>query len=76
MNAFRQAGARADMDHQGRSLKAQFKYADKLGAKHMAIIGDDELAKGVVKLRDMATKEEWEVALADAPAVLKEKLGL
>ena len=76
MNAFRQAGARADMDHQGRSLKAQFKYADKLGAKHMAIIGDDELAKGVVKLRDMATKEEWEVPLADAPAVLAEKLQL
>ncbi|MBR2925702.1 MAG: histidine--tRNA ligase [Clostridia bacterium] len=76
MNAFRQAGVRADMDHQGRSLKAQFKYADKLGAKHMAIIGDDELAKGVVKLRDMATKEEWEVPLADAPAVLAEKLQL
>ncbi|MBE5801873.1 MAG: histidine--tRNA ligase [Clostridiales bacterium] len=74
MDAFRQAQLSADMDHQGRSLKAQFKYADKLGAKHMAILGDDELAKGVVKLRDMATKEEWEVALAEAPAMLAEKL--
>ncbi|MEG0742403.1 MAG: histidine--tRNA ligase, partial [Clostridia bacterium] len=60
---FRAAGLRADMDHQGRSLKAQFKYADKLGAKHMAILGEDEVQKGVVKLRDMSTKEEWETAL-------------
>ena len=67
LQQFRKAGLRADMDHQSRSLKAQFKYADKLGSKMMAIIGDDELAKGVIKLRNMITKEEWEVALADAP---------
>ena len=28
------------MDHQGRSLKAQFKYADKLGAQYVAVLGD------------------------------------
>ena len=39
---FREAGLRADMDHQARSLKAQFKYADKLGAKYVAVLGDDE----------------------------------
>lgn len=75
MNSFRQAGLRADMDHQGRSLKAQFKYADKLHAGYMAILGEDELAKGVVKLRDMQTKEEWEAPLNDAPKMLQEKLG-
>lgn len=71
---FRAAGLRADMDHQGRSLKAQFKYADKLGAKYMAILGGDELAKGVVKLRDMNTKEEWEAPLESAPEALKARL--
>lgn len=75
MESFRSEGLRAEMDHQGRSLKAQFKYADKLGAQYMAILGDDELAKGVVKLRDMSNKEEWEVALSDAPAALKERLS-
>jgi len=62
------------MDHQGRSLKAQFKYADKLGAKYIAILADDELARGVIKLRDMSTKEEWEAALDSAPEALKERL--
>lgn len=74
MQRFRAAGIRADMDHQGRSLKAQFKYADKLSAKYVAILGDDEVAKGVVKLRDMSTKEEWESALAEAPQALKARL--
>lgn len=74
MEDFRRAGLRSDMDHQGRSLKAQFKYADKLGAKYMAVLGDDELAKGVVKLRDMATREEWEAPLADAAAALSARL--
>ena len=71
--AFREVGLRADMDHQGRSLKAQFKYADKLGARYVAILGDDEIAKGVVKLRNMNTKEETEIALADAPMALKDR---
>lgn len=74
MEGFRAAGLRADMDHQGRSLKAQFKYAGKLGAKYVAILGDDEIAKGVVKLRDMSTKEEWETPLDGAPEALKARL--
>lgn len=71
---FRAAGLRAEMDHQGRSLKAQFKYADKLGAKNIAILADDELTRGVVKIRNMATREEWEAPLESAPAALKERL--
>ena len=60
--ALRAAGLRAEMDHAGRSLKAQFKYADKLGAPVVAILAEDEWARGVVKLRSMATREEWEEA--------------
>lgn len=70
----REAGIRAEMDHQGRSLKAQFKYADKLGARYMVILADDELARGAVKLRDMATKEEWETPLESAAEALRERL--
>jgi len=70
----REAGIRAEMDHQGRSLKAQFKYADKLGARYMVILADDELARGAVKLRDMATKEEWETPLESAEEALRERL--
>ncbi|WP_172136792.1 histidine--tRNA ligase [Adlercreutzia sp. ZJ473] len=67
----RDAGMAADMDHQKRSLKSQFKLADKLGAAHVAVLGPDELAAGQVKLRDMGTHEERLVALEDAvPALL------
>ncbi len=60
-DALRKAGVKADIDHAARSLKAQFKYADKTGARHVAILAGDELQKGVVKLRDMQTSEEQEL---------------
>lgn len=61
----RDAGVRCDFDHQNRSLKSQFKLADKLGASLVAILGPDELSEGKVKLRDMATHVEQLVDLSD-----------
>ncbi len=72
--AFRKAGLKADMDHAGRSLKAQFKYADKLGARYVAILGEDEVTRGVVKLRNMDTKEEWEASIPTAPETLQGRI--
>ena len=46
------------MDHVGRSLKAQFKYADKLGARFVGTLGDDELASGQLRLKAMETGRE------------------
>ena len=54
----RAAGIRTECDYQGRSLKSQFKQADKLGARRIVILGGDELAAGKVKVRDMTTHEE------------------
>ena len=62
----RKAGIKADMDHCGRSLKAQFKYANKTGAPLTAVIGDDEAANGTVKIKRMADGTEQTVAVADA----------
>ncbi len=59
----RDAGLVCEMDHQNRSLKSQFKLADKLHAKCVVILGPDELSQGMVKLRDMATHEESLVSL-------------
>ncbi len=58
----RQAGVRTEANYQGRSLKSQFKQADKLGVRLIAVVGGDELAQGVVRLRDMATHDEALVA--------------
>ena len=73
-NELRAAGIRTEADYQGRSLKSQFKQADKLGARLMLVIGGDELARGVVKLRDMATHEETLVPRAEVAAAVRERL--
>lgn len=60
----RRAGIAAERDLCARSVKAQMKYADKLGARYTAVIGDDEIASGMVRLRDMKTGEQRDCLLA------------
>ena len=70
-NELRSGGIKAELDHEGRSLKAQFKYADKIGAKYVAVIGSDELNRGEVSLKNMADGETKSVKFEDLSAVLK-----
>jgi histidyl-tRNA synthetase len=58
----RDKGISADMDYQGKSLKAQMKSADKMGAGCVYIIGEDELKKKTAFLKDMQTAAQKEVA--------------
>ncbi len=58
----RGSGIKSEIDHLKRSTKAQFKFADKIGAHFSLIIGDDELAKGEAQLKDMRTGEQKGVA--------------
>ena len=67
----RDAGIHAELDHQGRSLKSQFKQADKSGARYVAVLGPDELAAGKVTLRTLATRQEQPVALDALVATLR-----
>ncbi|OUO60517.1 histidine--tRNA ligase [Collinsella sp. An271] len=64
----RAAGIRTEADYQGRSLKSQFKQADKLDARLILVIGGDELAAGKVKVRNMVTHDE---ELVDRGAVVE-----
>ena len=66
----RRQGLAAAQDVMGRSLKAQFKYADKIAAAYTLIEGGDELARGAVQLRDMAAGEQQEVAIADVVSLI------
>ena len=50
----RRKGVKCEIDHMERSVKAQFKYSDKIGAKYVATIGDNELEKGEVALKKMS----------------------
>lgn len=59
----RAEGFEALIDLNQRSLRAQMKYADKLGAKFTVVIGDNEVEQGVARLKNMANGEETEIAL-------------
>ena len=54
----RAQGLSCDLDYEGRSPKAQMRSANKRGAKRVIVIGPDELAQGLVKLKDMETGKE------------------
>ena len=54
---------RTEADYQGRSLKSQFKQADKLRARLCVVLGGDEVAAGVATLRDMSTHEQAQVPM-------------
>lgn len=59
----RNKGVKAEMDTLARNIKGQFKYADRLGAKYTVVIGENELAEGVVSIKEMATSQQREVKL-------------
>ena len=61
--ALRAAGVSCELDHMGKSVKAQFKYADKIGAKFVLTIGENELENGKGGLKRMSDGVVSEVAL-------------
>ncbi len=71
----RAAGVRVLMDHEGRGLKARLKLADKLGARFVLLLGEDELKQGVFAVRDMASSSQEPVAMDRIVDHLKEKLA-
>ena len=72
-SALRLNGVNAEVDLMERSVKAQFKYADKLGAKYVAVIGGNELAEGKANVKCMANGESESVAFADMVAYFQGK---
>lgn len=68
----RSEGISADTDFLGRSLKAQMKQADRLGARLVIIIGGEELERGEVALRDLRRSEQWNVPISDAVSEVRQ----
>ena len=62
-NDMREEGFTCLYDVNGRGLRAQMKYANKLGAKYTIVLGDDEVESGIAKLKNMESGEETEIAL-------------
>ena len=64
----------AENDHLDRSVKAQFKYSDKINAKFTIVIGDDELANDTATLKNMSTSEQTTIKLSEIVKELKSRL--
>lgn len=65
VSALRQKGVHADLDHMDRSIKAQFKYSDKIKAEYVATIGESELNEGFVTLKKMSDGSTEKISIDD-----------
>ena len=71
VNRLRMAGCIVETDFMDRSVKAQMKYANKLGARNTLILGGDELASGKGRIKNMATGEQTDIVLDDIEAYFR-----
>lgn len=71
LNSLRQQGLSAAMDFAGRSMKAQMKQANKMGAKYSVILGEDEISEGVVMLRSMEDSSQAKVPMNQVAEKIK-----
>jgi len=69
--SLRGQGISAEYDLNARSVKAQMKYADKIGAKYTVVIGDDEIAQGSYPVKNMSNGETVNVAPDEIVNVVK-----
>jgi histidyl-tRNA synthetase len=67
----RKAGIACDLDARGGKLKAQFKQAERVGARYALVLGTNEVRSGQAKLKDLSSREETPVALSDLAARLR-----
>jgi histidyl-tRNA synthetase len=74
LDEVRKAGIGAQIA-MGGSLRAQLRHANKRDARFALIIGEDELRRGEVTLRDMAGGEQINIAVAEAVLTLQERLN-
>jgi len=70
----REAGVRADQAFGGRSMKAQFKLADRSGAQLAVVVGPDELERGIATVQSLRSNEKEEVKLEAVADHVKRKL--
>jgi histidyl-tRNA synthetase len=69
LQALRRAGIRAEIAYRG-NFKRRMERANRISARAAIILGDDEIARGVGAVKDLATGVQTEITLADIPRVL------
>ncbi len=76
VQSLRSSGFRVLMDVMDRNLKAQLKYADRMEAAYTLILGQDELDKGVITLRDMKRSSQHEVKIDEIETAIRHSGGI
>lgn len=74
-DSMRLAGLQVDKDYLGKKMKAQFKSADRLNAKYVLVLGEQELENGVINVKEMATGEQKEIELGSVIEYMKEQMA-
>ncbi|MDQ0149997.1 histidine--tRNA ligase [Eubacterium multiforme] len=64
-HALREIGVSSEINHAGRSFKAEMKYANKIGAKFNVVLGEDELLNRVARFKRMEDGEQFELSIDD-----------
>jgi histidyl-tRNA synthetase len=67
----RTKGIKTEMDHLDRSLKAQFKYANKIKVPYVVVMGEEEVEKGEINLKKMSDGTQITVAIEDTSAIIE-----
>lgn len=71
IDSLRKSGLCVETDYLDKSVKAQMKYANKINAPYVVILGENELATGNVKIKNMAEGTEIEAAIDDIASIIK-----
>src|SRR5690625_3569754 len=74
IHELRKNGIQVDQDYQKRTIKAQFRAANRLNAKYVFILGEDELEQQKINVRSMDSGEQTEIPLENFIDAMKEKL--
>ncbi len=64
-------GIKCEINHMGRSIKAEMKYANKIGAEYTTILGEDEIASKTIRLKRMSDGEIFEASLENIHEIAK-----
>ena len=74
VNQLHLQGIRTELDYEGKSLKSQMRRANKLKARYVLILGEEELKRGRAALRNMEDKSQEEIPISDILNVIKGKV--
>ena len=74
LDELRKVGISSDTDYENKSLKAQMRKANGLKVRFVCIIGEDELTKNVVTVKDMTSGQQEEIAMGNFINLIKAKL--